>query len=375
MRMSSKNQNKHRADSDVLTYWVPIDPADLRTLAQVLRDRDVFTPTFSTPNVDRYDPAVYRDQAARFDTSTALLVDRNVLTRWIDVVRGAHPNIDHRMAAAVLAFAQCAEIDIEPNIALYELAFTRGQDAALEELLAFRLADHVHPGHWAEVALNRADAITELPESVSIRDKDLAIDFTMKLRRWRRNYVLALKIAELELRGGSSVDRLLEFLSWMYTDFLLGGPALALAMHYLAPNSPRKRLLKGLRSSDRDRALAGIRNAAWDLMFLSEWEARVGKQETEARLVLLTSFDQGLHRLARSVVDVEGTSVDVGDRLRASLVSLWGGESGKRLADAVADCYASLENPDRRVNRQPAPEFIDTCIADGEAAIREWRPS
>jgi hypothetical protein len=278
------------------------------------------------------------------------------------------------LAAALMAFAQCAEIDIEPNIALYELAFTQGQDAAVDELLAFRLADHVHPGYWAEVGLDRADAIPEMPDGVRIREGDLAIDFTMRLRRWRRNYILALKIAELELRGGSPVGRMLDLLSWMYQDFLLGGPALALALHYLAPNSIRKRQLKGLKSPNRERAIAGVRNAAWDLTLISEWIRRVGQQESDARLILLTSFDRGLHRLARSVVDLEGTSIGVEDRLRANLMDLWGDEAGKRLVDAVSDCYRSLENPDRQVNRQPAPDFIDTCIAHGEAAVREWRP-
>lgn len=358
--------------AEVFSYWVPIDPADLRALAETLRNRDVFTPTFSAPDVDHYDPAVYRDQSARFGTSTALLVDRNVFSRWIDIVRGVSPSADHRSAAAVLAFAQCAEIDVEPNIALYELAFTQGQDAAVDELVSFRLADHVHPGYWAEIALDRADVLGVLPDGVSLRETDLTIDFTMKLRRWRRNYVLALKIAELELRGGNSVDRLLEMLSWMYRDFLLGGPALALAAHYLAPNSSRKRLLKGLKSPDRERAIAGIRNAAWDLTLISEWAIRVGKQTSEARLVLLASFDQGLHRLARSVVDVEGASINIDERLRENLVSLWGEQAGKRLADAVSDCYASLENPDRQVNREPPADFIDGCIAHGEGLVRGW---
>lgn len=362
------------ADSQVFSYWVPIDPVDLRTLAESLRSRDVFTPTFVAPEVDRYDPVVYRDQAARFETSTALLVDRNIVSRWIDMVRGANPTADHRLAAAVLAFVQCAEIDVEPNIALYELAFAQGQEAAVDELLAFRLADQVHPGYWAEIALDRADAIGELPDGVPIRETDLTIDFTMKLRRWRRNYILALKIAELELRGGNSVDRMLEMLSWMYKDFLLGGPGLALAAHYLAPNSSRKRLLKGLKSPDRERAIAGIRNAAWDLTLVSEWAIRVEKQPSEARLVLLASFDQGVHRLARSVVDVEGTSIEIGERLRSNLISLWGDEAGTRLADAVSDCYASLENPDRQVNREPPTDFIERCIADGEAGVRAWRP-
>jgi hypothetical protein len=173
-------------DSEGFSYWVPIDPGDLRAPAETLRSADVFTPTFCAPNIDRYDPAVYRDQSARFETSTALLVDRNVFTRWIDAVRGAQLKPDHQLAAAVLAFAQCAEIDIEPNISLYELAFTQGQAAAMDELLAFRLADHIHLGRWAEVALSRADKIGEWPDAVPMRESDLAIGLDRARRTARQ---------------------------------------------------------------------------------------------------------------------------------------------------------------------------------------------
>jgi hypothetical protein len=189
-------------DDSVFSYYVPIDPNDLLLIAESLRNRDVFNPTFLAPEVDRYDPMVYRHQSARFSTSTALLVDRNVVSRLADVVRGAPPTPEHRLAAGVLAFAQCADIDIEPNIALYELARAQGQSAVIEELMVLRTADHVHPGYWGEIALGREDALGEYPSEVRMREADLAVDFTIWLRRWRRNYVLALKIAELELRGG-----------------------------------------------------------------------------------------------------------------------------------------------------------------------------
>ena len=361
-------------DADVASYWVPIDPGDLRALSESLRKRDVFTPSFHMIEVDRYDPAVYRHQAARFGASTALLVDRNVVSRLVDIVHGQQPTEEHRLAAAVLAFAQCAAIDIEPSIALYELAFTQGQQAALDELSAFRTADSVHPGYWTEIALGRTDTIGELQDRASVRASEQAVDFVVSLRRWRRNYVMALKIAELELRVGSAVSRMSQLLRWMYDDFLLGGPALALAAHYLAPQSNRKRLLKGLRSPDRERAISGVRNAAWDLTLIGEWANYVQRQETDARLVLLSSFDQGLHKLSRAVVDLDGTSIDVGDRLRATLITLWGDEAGKRLAVELASCYGSLGNQERHLNRPAEMGFVDACIAKGEATIREWRP-
>ena len=352
---------------------MPIDPTDLRAIAQSLRTRDVFTPTFLAPEADRYDPALYRHQAKQFNTSTRLLVDRNVLTRWADLVRGGTPAQEHRLAAGILSFAQCADIDVEPNIALYELAHTAGQDASVEELNVLRIADHVHPGYWAEIALGRADSLGPLPALVPIGPADADADFTMSLRRWRRNYILALKIAELELRGGSSTQRMSELIAWMYWDFLLGGPALVLAAHYLAPNANRKGLLKDLRASDREQALAGVRNAAWDLTILSEWIKYIGRQEPEGCLTILTSLDRSLHRLARAVAETDddaGTS----DHLRRVFTKLWGRDRGNRLASEVADCYSNLESADRQVNKPASVDFIARCIESGEDAVRSWHP-
>jgi hypothetical protein len=165
-----------------------------------------------------------------------------------------------------------------------------------------------------------------------------------------------------------------ELIGWMYREFLLGGPALILAAHYLAPNAPRKRHLKNLRSADRDRALEGIRNAAWDLTLISEWVIDAAEQEPNSRLTLLTSFDRGLHRLARSVVDVNGVPSGPEERLREVFVGLWGERRGLRLAAELTECYSSLENPDRQIHQPVETDFVGSCIEIGEAVIREWSP-
>jgi len=356
------------------SYGIPIHPRDLLAIAAALRARDVFTPTFLAPEVDLYDPAVYLHEAHVFSTSTFLLVDRNILSRLVALVRGAMPSPEHRLAAGVLAFAQCAGISVEPNIALYELARSDDPLNASGELKAFRLADRVHPAHWAQIALGQEDVLRELPEAIPASENDLSVDFSMQLTRYRRNYILSLKIAELELEGGSPVERMSRLISWMYLDFLFGGPAIALAAHRLAPNASRKRLFKGLRSLDRENAIAGIRNAAWDLTMVSEWLLNVANQERDVRLTLLTTFDRGLHRLARSAADIEGVARDRQDHLRRALVGLWGIRSGERLADQLAQCYASHDNPKRQINRPVGPDFVTTCIETGEAAVRGWKP-
>lgn len=355
-------------------YYVPIDPGDLRRIAEQLRSADVFTPTFLAPEVDHYDPAIYLQQSHRFATGTVLRVDRNVFTRLLGMVRGHSPSDAHRISAGVLAFAQCADIDVEPNIALYEGAQLHGQEAALDELKSFRIADNVHPGYWAEIALGRCDQVGEVPEMPMGGPGDSEVDFTMPLRRWRRNYVLCLKLAALELSGGGASQRLQEFIRWSYNDFILGGPAIALAAHYLAPNGRRKRLLKSLRSEDRERAIGGVRNAAWDLTLVSEWLLDIESQEQSSRLVLLTSLDAGVHNLARAVAETSRSANSSEDALRVTLRALWGEAAGNSLATEVEGLYGSREAPHRRIHDPSPPETVDDLIAAGEARIRAWKP-
>lgn len=354
-------------------YWVPIVPADLLQIAERLRSTDVFTPTFVAPEIDRYNPAVYRHQASQHETSTRLLADRNLLSRWVGLVRGDKPQSAHRLAAGVLAFAQCADIDVEPNIALYEVAQRLGADEARAELFAFRVADETHPGYWAEVALGQANAVA-IPESALVPASDATIDLGMALSRWRRHYVLCLKLAELELEGGSASERVSRLLQWMYDEFTLSGPAIVLAATYLAPNASRAGLLKQVRSPNRERAVDGVRNAAWDLTLVSEWLKAVDAQKYEARLTLLASLDQSVHSIARAVGNIHEASIESDSQLSRVLTALWGEHVGSSLAIEISRFYGLRESPHRRVNQAAEGDYVADCIDRGEAAVRAWHP-
>jgi hypothetical protein len=138
-----------------IVYEMPIDVDDLQVICNMLRAEGVFSPSFDAPEVDLYDPIVYLEEARRFGTQGEVHLDRNVLSRVVAIAKGGPPSLKHRHAAAFMAFALCADLQIEPNIALYELASCSGQEASRNELGWFRRADDAHPRHWAAVALGR----------------------------------------------------------------------------------------------------------------------------------------------------------------------------------------------------------------------------
>jgi hypothetical protein len=190
----------------------------------------------------------------------------------------------------------------------------------------------------------------------------------MSLRRWRANYTAALKIATLELSPGPAERKMAALISWMQNDFLHIGPALCLANRYLAPNGPKKRLFKSLRSSDRDRALAGIRNAAWDLVFVSEWWTKLRTQSEDKKLWILATLDRGLHDIARAFVGPANTHEPAKISVRVEFVTFWGPDKGGRLADLYHKCLR-----DRESGASPAslvsPDAASEAIRSLEAQI------
>jgi hypothetical protein len=357
----------------IVIHRLPLDLHDVEAIVSLLLSQDVFTPSFITSGMDIYNPLTYAQQRSNSGTETILLADRNVVTRWLALLDGAVAGPEHRVVAAIMAFSQCAGILIEPNIALYEAAARAGSDAANEELRRFRVADNLNPTYWADVALERSAKLsppTHHPNLLSIEP----VDFEMPLRRWRRNYVIALKVAELELCGGRTESSMRDLLHWVYKDFLIGGPAVILAAYYLAPNSDRKGLLKSLRSPDRERAVLGVRNAAWDITLLSDWITKIQEQEGRNQLTLLCSLDRKVVELARLLTEESPDEPTSASTLPIIFESLWGPAAGRRLSALLESYLSNADNPTRQLNRPEEPAYIDRLVREGEAFIRDWKP-
>jgi hypothetical protein len=273
-----------------------------------------------------------------------------------------------------MAFAQCTNAQVEPNLALYEVAQTRGPAAAEQDHERFRIADNLPTRGWTELALGRLEQMSEsyVQQAVVPGRVEPDVDFAMPLRRWRRNYILALKLAVLELEGGNAEERMLSLISWMHRDFLLGGPAILLAAHYLAPNSNRGGLISGLRSQTRPRAIEGLKNVAWDLTYLSELLRREEEQDVNDEVAVFATLDVGLRRIASSLVLPTDADPDQIPSPASPFLSLWGPTAGQRIAAHLAQVQAQTSDPSRQLNREVTPSFIDDLISSLEHRILEW---
>lgn len=343
---------------------------DLLQIAAMLERAEVFVPGYIAPEVGLYDLMGFFYSNTVDQVSHIMLPDRNIVSRLAKAVTGCKADDQQRLSAAVLAFAQCLDIQIEPSIAFHELGPAQGNGVAYDELARLRLADSSHPAAWINLALGRIDSIL-LGEPTAVADNR---DLSRPLHRWRCNYIVALKIGELELLPKTPLERTLKLLDWMHNEFILAGPAAIFACHYFAPSFPRKGLLKGLKSEHRERAIAGAANAAWDITHLSELVRHANNAHGSNSRYLFASLDKGLRRIARTLI-TSTTEDQKPDRLAAILTAWWPQDDAELIANTLFDYFKRTRAPAWHDQQGNSPNAIPEFIAQGEIRLRSWSPS
>lgn len=251
------------------------------------------------------------------------------------------------------------------------MAFNEGNSAAYQELGWFRVADNGDPHEWLAAGRGQNDRILTVGTPPVLGGMDLE----KPLMRWRRNYIVMLKMAEIELDTRlAAIQKVEALLEWMRDEFILAGPAATLAFLYFAPHSPpRKGLLKGLQSADRQVALAGVKNAAWDITYLSDFAQRInGRVEGPPRRYIFSTFDKRLRDIARFVVGVH-EEVGADGNLAKPYEEWWTSKDAKGIADLWHSCIQRTRAPDWWDQYKGRPDYVSELITQGEAFLLNWK--
>lgn len=332
----------------------------------------VFVPGYIPPGVGMYCPDGFIYRRYVEEAETILLPDLNIVSDLAQLARGEEANKTRRTSAAILSFCQHHDIQIDPSIAIHELASSVSDERAAEDLSLFRAADNMDFAIWRDIALGRRNCV-----SAPLVGPDFDVrNLSRPLMRWNRNYILALKAAQIELSSGTSLERVEGLLDWMREEFIVGGPLIAFACTLFAPNSPpRAGLLKSLRSPDRNKALKGVRNTAWDATHLSFFIEKVNGDRSGSCRFIFSSHDAGLMKMAYFLFRLGYGQFGVSET--AKHMAMWWSESDAiRVSKMVISLYESIDDPKRKRRQQGAPKnIIQQMIDAGEREVLAWSPN
>lgn len=342
---------------------------DLRKISQNLFDKDVFLPAYIAPEIGLYAIEGFFYGADVEKLSYRIFPDRNLISRIVSIARGKPTNEHSKLAANVMAFAQCLDIQFEPSISFHEYANSAGNDSAIDDLVYFRLADKPAPSIWIDLALGRKDThLFDTRLNVSP-----TFNLSRPLTRWTRNYIACLKIAELELNGDAPITKMLKLLEWMFNDFILAGPAMCFAALYFSDQFPRGGMLKSLRSQDRQKAQSGVKNATWDITYLSECVRKANDPSNLNMRFIFATNDTALKRVGELIF----TSTEKGifeDETTSLLSKWWGRKDAEIITKQINLLYKNTSSPLRRFNQNQNSDFVTSMIMHGESALISFKP-
>ncbi|WP_421863528.1 hypothetical protein [Parvibaculum sp.] len=342
---------------------------DVVSLGRFLERQSCLIPAYVPPPVGLLDIAglLYARDVER--VAIEILPDRNLVSRIVSIAReGVNSWTEPaRISASLMAFSQAMDINFEPSIAFHEFAHVQGNAEANKELAWFRSADNAGAQLWIDLALRRRASLG-IGEPEAVPTHDLA----KPLRRWTRNYIVALKIAELELKKMAPIERAIQLFTWMFEDFLLAGPAALFSTAYFSPKAARRRMIKHLRSPDRVRAIKGIKNAAWDITHLSDFVERVNRDQTIGKRYIFATADKSLASIARLLLLGEDSLSDR-TRLVENLCLWWPQRDAEKIVEALWELVARVEEAPQPRRKSNSPSVVSDFVEQGEASVLSWK--
>ncbi len=303
------------------------------------------------------------------EISTVVLVDRNLASRMARLATEGTPrrwDYPTEVAINLMAFAQAMNLDIEPGLAFHELASSVGNASAQGELSWFRAADRGAATKWIDIAMRRCHKI-DLGPIAPLEPHDLV----RPLKRWRRNYIVSLKMARLTLEVGRQPPAMFALLDWMIDDFIFAGPAAVYAARHFGPTVRAGKMMKQLRAEDRERAIAGARNAAWDITYLSEFLRLVAQREHTNQQYVFATADRALRETASALFCGSTATEDYPGQAEI-LAQWWPEKFAQQIADKFFQCF-EVAGSGRNRGADLSGDPIAEMIAEGEAWLREWQ--
>lgn len=336
-----------------------ISDSDLTAIGAMLRQADCFgCPPL--PEVDRYDALDIVTASILFHVEFWLVLDRNVLSCVTSLIAPVkHPiGQQERRAAAIMAFAIAAEIQFDATLAVAEVTQPAGAARGQADALLLVGLQNLPARAFVDIALGHADCLNpqDLAKATSDAAREGAANLPVDLWEWCRPvYGAALKLATIRLLGPPNAmepAQFAEFLRSSYEEYLFVPSAIMYGCLAFG-RSRRGDMFKKLRSGDPSIALAGVRNAAWDMALLHYCERRNHEDRVNNHCSMLCSFDRAVQDCATywAIPDHQPAVALAGLRAR------WRSEWGERAGDELFEQYAGYRLRQEADTRRPAHQY------------------
>lgn len=345
-----------------------LPPEEIAMVEAQVRSSDFICAGFDPDIVEPYTIRNYVFQRHAHGNEIHAILDRNLVSSLTRSAREAKVcAVDELEAIRLLNFLRIAEIQLEPGISLAEYNDTHYAANPTDELDYLRKIDDIPNENLHNLALGRTRDVaiedTAYSNPTILRTK---ITKGEDLHHWKLHYGYALKIFLLHHERHSTLDFVKEYLRWMWKDYAIGGVALPFAATFKSERFGR--MIKGINSLNKEKAIKGLRNAAWDMTVVHFWSHQVIHRKEGGPFYIFCTADKGLKSVARNVVTCKATTVPewCGSILGEALTANDAAEIGELYSDLENDA----DNPARAIHGyRLKQDYFDPFIIQLESEV------
>lgn len=323
-----------------------IDRTDYQEITKILKEGDPFV--LSPSNIkEKYTIDQYRLASLRGDVKLKVLLDNNIFTRILPLAKGISIEGNEqgkkaaRFACSIMSFFIMGGFDIEFSLPLYERAYSEAEGSREEDLYYFRVADNLHPQVYADVAVGKKDSFPsyDLEFARDLVDTEYTStdcsDFENPPILWKHIYLKLLEACKIWKDVDCNITRVSSYLQWVRESSLFIPATESFVLLFFSENRLSK-MIKGINSANKEKLIHGVRNAAWDLKYITYWGNKA-EQEQGQTIWFLCSNDNVLKKIAELMLIEKGNERN--DFLKNIFMGYWGYEDGFK----VFTQYQSLE--------------------------------
>lgn len=270
-----------------------------------------------------------------------LFIDRNILSSLLRLCeRGSLKDKgESQLVGLIMTWAHLNNVEISAGLAVMERAFQlKSQKEGLIELQKFLEIFDFYPGQmWLNVAEGQ---LTEIPPLVYSQKPAQYINVNYAEGGDHYDMAVASLLHIVQLYRNSAmrpVDKVQELFEWMYDNLLVGEYMLVYAIMLFTGQDGIK-APKHANSNDIEKIVAGCRNQAWDITYLTNWSTLYANTEKYDEEFLFATNDILLKRIFINKNAPEG--------LNGLLFSVFPKREYNQLVNLIEDRMQNRVKPD-----------------------------
>ena len=232
--------------------------------------------------------------------SLVLFFDRNILSSFLKFCEkgSLKDKGEAQLIGLIMTWAELNDIAVSVGPAIKEQATqVQSQIEGLTELQKFLDAFHSYPGQlWLQVAEGKITEIPPVKFSQTVA-QNITVDYTDGGDNYDMALASLLHIVRLfRNKALNTVEKLKDFFNWMCDNILVSEYLLVYAA-MLFSGQENIKAPKNSNSSDIDKVVAGCKNQAWDITYLTTWSTLYSYPDEYEQEFLFATNDVLLKRI------------------------------------------------------------------------------